>query len=144
MPDAVSRQQDPRKLGAQSYGQFKILELIGKNALKLDLPPHLRAHNVIHVEHTKPFIMQPHDIARGVTEQPIPVQANAGTLLYEVEEILAHRRRGRGYKWLALMRGSPQHDAVWQPTADFVDPDGTLTHAFHVCIKKHDLLPHLQ
>ena len=76
-----------------------------------------------------------------------PVQAptidEQGHANFEVEEILAHRKKGKGYQWLSLMKGDPRHDAEWQPTRDFIDDDGTITAKFHTYIVKHGLLPHL-
>lgn len=46
---------------------------------------------------------------------------------YEVAAILGHRRRGQCLHWLPIMQGAPRHDAVWQPTRDFIGSDGTIT-----------------
>ena len=58
-----------------------------------------------------------------------------------VGKILSHRKRGRGYQFLTLMKGDPDHDAVWQPTRDFVDSDGTVTDVWHKYIVENHLLP---
>lgn len=42
-----------------------------------------------------------------------------------MEAILNHRKRGRGYLFLSLMKGDPQHEVQWQSTRDFVEPDST-------------------
>jgi len=42
------------------------------------------------------------------------------------------------------MKGTPTHEAEWQPTRDFIDKDGTLTTAFLEYIKEKNLLPHLR
>ena len=141
--DAVTKQQKSKKLGVRRYGPFKILALIGKNALRLDIPENIRCHPVVQVEHTTPHREQPADIALDIPVRPDPVPDSTGELSFEVEAILAHRKRGRGYQWLALMKGSPQHEAEWQPTRDFIDLDGTLTEAFHSYIVKQNILTHL-
>ena len=46
---------------------------------------------------------------------------------YEVEKILARRKKGRRFQFLALMKGSPIHDAEWKPMKDFVDKDGKVS-----------------
>jgi hypothetical protein len=48
---------------------------------------------------------------------------------YEVDSISVHRRRGRGYQFLILVKGDPIHDAEWQPERESTDPDGTMTEA---------------
>ncbi len=49
------------KLSTKSIGPFKILGLVGKNAIRLDLPPTMKVHPVINVSHTSPFHEQPSD-----------------------------------------------------------------------------------
>lgn len=141
--DAVSKAQASDKLGSRRFGPFTILELVGKNAIRLDLPTNMRLHPVIHVSHTIPQKTQPPDISPAVTVRPEPTPDESGTLLFEVERILSHRKRGRGYQWLTLLKGAPEHEAEWQPTRDFVDGDGTLTEAFRTYIVHHGLLKHL-
>ena len=58
-----------------------------------------------------------------------------------VDSILAHGKRGRGFQFLTLMKGDPDHDATWQPTKDFVDRDGTVTNIWLEYIKKNHILP---
>ena len=38
------------------------------------------------------------------------------------------------------MKGDPTHDAEWQPTRDFVDPDGTMNEKFYEYIKNNGIL----
>jgi hypothetical protein len=94
-PDAYSRAQSSHKFTAKRYGPFVIQELVGKNAVRLELPDHLKIHPVVHVIHTTPYRSQPPDTAVPLPEKTAPVP----TVLeyeHEVEAILAHRRRGRG------------------------------------------------
>ena len=136
--DAYSRSQESAKLTAKRFGPFRIVALIGKNAVKLELPDHLRIHPVVHVIHTKPHYEQPLDISSSVPVRPTPVPTALGPE-YEVESILAHRRRGRGYQFLTLMKGDPIHDAEWQPARDFIDPDGTMTEALMKYVQEQHL-----
>ena len=101
-------------------------QLIGIVAVELALPSHLKIHPVVHVVHRTPFTEQPRDIAKPIPERPVPVPTVYGDE-HVVEKILKHRKRGRGYQFLTLMKGVPTHDAVWQPTRDFVDSDETVT-----------------
>ena len=141
--DAIAKAQKSNKLGAKRFGPFTILELIGKNALCLDLPPNMKLHPVDHALHTRPFIEQPADISQPITLRPEPVPDSDGSPLFKVDEILHHRNRGRGYQFLTLLEGAPRHEACWQPTRDFVDNDGTLTEVFFEYIKKHNILSQL-
>ena len=99
---------------------------MGKNALKLELPEHFKIHPVVHVVHTAPYFSQPQDIGHPIPQRPTPVPTPTGEE-YEVDKTLSYRKRGRDFQFLTLMKGSSTHDAMWQPTRDFVDPDGTTT-----------------
>ena len=117
-----------------------MIELIGRNAVRLELPSHLKIHPVVHVVHTTPFVEQPSDIGKPVTEQPAPVPTVHGHE-HVVDKILQHRPRGRGFQFLTLMKGTPLHDAEWQPTRDFVDSDGTVTNVWQEYIRQNNILP---
>lgn len=142
--DAVAKTQSSDKLSPKRYGPFTILELIGKKAIRLDFPPNIRLHPVVHALHTTPLISQPSSLSQLVTTRPTPAPDDNGHPFFEVSEIVKHRKRGRGFQFLTLLQGAPRHEAVWQPTRDFVDRDGTLTNKFYDYIKRHDLLPGLR
>ncbi len=140
--DAYSKSQASDKLSAKRFGPFKVLELVGKNAVKLELPKHFKIHDVVNVMHTVPFHKQNSEIAPPVVNRPDPVPTIEGTE-YIVDKILKHRRKGRGFQFLTLMKGDPTHDAEWQPTKDFVDKDGTMNDVFLDYIKKNEILNNL-
>ncbi len=88
------------------------MELIGKNATRLELPSHVKIHDVVNVMRTVPFSDQPSDISGPVVQRPDPVPAVEGTE-YVVDKILRHRKRGRGFQFLTLVKGNPTHEAEW-------------------------------
>lgn len=80
--DAVSKTQTSRKLGVQRYGPFRVTELIGKNAIRLELPPNIKIHPVVHVEHTSRVYTQPPDIRQPLNQRPPPIpQADGSSLI---------------------------------------------------------------
>ncbi len=117
-------------------------KLVGKNAVMVGLSNHFKIHDVVHIVHTTPYHEQPSDISAPVKKRADPVPAVGGEE-YIVESILNHRKRGKGYQFLTLMKGSPTYDAEWQPSRDFIDKDGTITDVFLEYIKKKNILPHL-
>lgn len=140
--DQYSRSRPSAKLSARWFGPFTISKIIGKNAVKLELPAHIRTHPVVHVSLTKPATDKPLHLQDEVPARPELIEMDSdGAELFKVSKILAHRKAGKGYRWLTLMEGDETHEATWQPTKDFVDNDGTITEAFRDYIKEHSLLP---
>ena len=52
--------------------------MIGKNAVELDLPEHIKIHKVVNVSHTVPNYEQPNDISQPVQPRPEPVPTPEG------------------------------------------------------------------
>ena len=73
------------KLLPKYIGPFPIINRVGELAYKIELPPVLRIHNVLHVSRLRPF----HDDGR-VQPPPLPVLIN-NELEYEIDHIYAHR-----------------------------------------------------
>ncbi len=82
------------KLSSRYVGPFRIIGLIGENAIKVELPPQLsQKHDVINVSRVKKFnIDQSKWPGRQQISRPLPDVIN-GEEEYEVEAILAHRKR---------------------------------------------------
>lgn len=60
---AASTAQPSMKLSVQGYGLFRVLQMIGKNAIKVELSKNKRVHPVIHFELTSLRKSKPSDIA---------------------------------------------------------------------------------
>ena len=140
--DAYSKSQVSDKLTSKRFGPFSVTRLVGKNAVELELPSHFKIHKVVNIMHTVPYHEQPDDIGVILPSRPDPVPTVDGEE-FVVDKILQHRKRGRGFQFLTLMKGSPTHDAEWQPARDFIDKDGTMTEPFLEYIKEHGILGHL-
>ncbi len=98
--DHYIRERPSNKLGSKRIGPFPIVELVGQNAVRLNLPATMRVHLVINVSHISPYYEQPDDIAVIRAEPPpLPTISPLGPE-YEAEEILQHRRRGEGHQFL--------------------------------------------
>ena len=79
----VSLRHDSRrhKLLPKFWGPFKIIELVGNNAARLDLPAHLRSiHPVVSVQLLKPHFQRP--------GQPLPSAVVDSDLEFELERIV--------------------------------------------------------
>lgn len=79
-----------RKFKPRFIGPFSIVKRIGTSAYRLDLPPHMRIHNVFHVGLLKPYVV---GTSSGL--MPSPVLVDAGDPEFEVEALLKHRQNKR-------------------------------------------------
>ncbi len=101
--DSYSKSLESDKLFAKRFGPCTILELVGKNARRLNLPSHLEIHVVVNMVHTVPHSEQPSEIAAPVVQRPDPVTSIEGTE-YIVDKILKHRKQRGEYQFLTLMK----------------------------------------
>ncbi len=56
-----------------------------------------------------------------------------------VDKLLKHRKRGREYQFLIILKGTPTHDAELRTSRDFIDTDITITGEFLNYIKKNNI-----
>jgi hypothetical protein len=107
---------DNKKMKPRREGPFEIIEVLGPLTYRLKLPITWRLHDVFHAVLLKPYVeteeygpnfpRPPPDIVNGEEE-------------YEVERIIKHRKRGRGYQYLVKWTGWPISDASWEPEGMF-------------------------
>lgn len=60
-----------------------------------------------------------------------PVTTGTANFEFEIDRILAHRIRGKGFRWEALLKGAAQQEVEWKSTKEFIHDDGTATVAFY-------------
>ena len=97
------------KLLPRWIGPFKVTECINVVAYRIDLPPVLKIHNVFHVSLLKQY-------KPGGRVQPPPLpEVIDGFEEYEVETILAHKKRGRKYWYYIKWLGYPTEHNQWVP-----------------------------
>lgn len=137
--DHYTRGRPSSKLNVRRIGPFRILELIGKNAVRLELPNTMKIHPVVNVSHTVPYIAQPGDISHAKEDAPPPFIPDQGEPEYDIEGILHHRKSKRGHQFLVHWKGYPTHDASWVPTENFTYEDGSVNDELLDYIRLHDL-----
>ena len=68
-----ARVEVSENLSGRRFNLFAVKELIGKNALRLELLSHLKIHLVVNFIHTTPYVEQASDIAPSIPVEPEPV-----------------------------------------------------------------------
>ena len=77
-------------------GPFEITEVLGPVTYKLKLPASWQFHNIFHATLLKQY--KENEIYSEIFTEP-PPELIKGEEVYEVETILSHRKRGRGYQY---------------------------------------------
>jgi hypothetical protein len=104
-----------RKLHPRFIGPFRIVEMVGPNAARLDLPQaYSRVHPVFHVS-----LLHTYRDGPGALKPPPVPTVIEGETFYQVENILAMRERSRGRKkfreFLIKWVGYDDSHNSWEP-----------------------------
>ena len=118
-----------KKLDWKRLGPFKVIERIGLQAYKLELPPTMRhIHDVFHVSLLDPYkstSIPPHSLPPA----PPPLYAKDNEEYFEIENILDSRRVKNRLQYLVKWKGYPDSDNSWEPLANI--PARGLIKEFH-------------
>jgi hypothetical protein len=125
----IQTQRPSKKLDWKRLGPFTILERIGTQAYRLQLPPSIKIHPVFHVSLLEPHTSStiPHR-----TQPPPPpvVVVDSSELEYEVEDILDSKYLRNRLFYLIKWKGYDPSDNSWEP-ASSVKNSPRLVEAFH-------------
>ncbi|KAJ7943087.1 Retrotransposon protein, putative, Ty3-gypsy subclass [Quillaja saponaria] len=113
------RGQD-HKLIRKYEGPLPIVSKVGKVAYKIDLPPWMKIHPVIHVSNLKPYHPDPEDPARNQSTRPAVNLKKPPSKV--AEEILAERRviirRHPRLEFLVKWKGLGDEETSWEKAED--------------------------
>ena len=104
------------KMAPKREGPFEILEVKGPLTYKLKLPETWRIHDTFHATLLMPYIETE---THGPNYTRPPPDIDNEEERYEIETILKHQRRGRGYRYFVLWKGYPVTEATWEPSSSF-------------------------
>jgi Chromo (CHRromatin Organisation MOdifier) domain len=105
-----------KKIAPKREGPFKIDEVLGPVTYRLKLPESWRIHNVFHATLLRLYIEN--KVYGNNYPRQLP-ELLEGEEVYEVETILKHRRRGRGYQYYVEWKGYPITEATWENKSAF-------------------------
>ena len=91
---------------------------------RLKLPTTWKIHNVFQATLLKPYTKNK---VHGNNFPRPPPDLIEGEEVYEVDSILKHRRRGRGYQFYVKWKGYPISEAMWESESAFSDDGDTLS-----------------
>ena len=111
-----------KKMTPKREGPFKIEEVLGPITYQLKIPDTWKIHNVFHAVLLKSY--QENDIYGKNFPAP-PLEIINGKEVYQIEMILKHRKRGRGYQYLIKWEAYSISEASWEPESSF-SKDGDL------------------
>ena len=115
-----------KKITPKCEGPFEIEEVLGPVTYRLKLPKLWKIHNVFHA--TLLCLYIENKIYGNNYQRPL-AELLEGEEVYEVETILKHRKRGRGYQYYIKWKGYPVTEATWENKLAFSD-DGNMVEQY--------------
>ena len=109
-----------RKLAPRYVGPYRVESVVNPVAVRLALPSSLRVHPVFHVSLLKPVVSS--RLSPPAPLPPPPRLLDDGDQVWDVERLLAVRRRGRGFQYLVDWVGYGPEDRSWVPRSYLADP----------------------
>ena len=105
-----------KNIAPKKEGRFEIEEVLGPVTYQLELLMTWRIHNVFHATLLQPYIGN--KIYGNNYPRPLP-KILEGEEVYEVEMILKHWWRGRGYQYYVKWKGYPITKVTWESKSAF-------------------------
>jgi hypothetical protein len=106
-----------KKIAPKREGPFKITKLLSPLTYSLNLPPTWCIHNVFHTLLLTSYVKNE---VHGPNYTRLPAElTEQEEEEWEVERIIGHQKRGRGYQYHVLWKGYPITEATWEPEAVF-------------------------
>uniref|UniRef100_A0A3Q2P3M4 Chromo domain-containing protein n=1 Tax=Fundulus heteroclitus TaxID=8078 RepID=A0A3Q2P3M4_FUNHE len=123
---ALEQREDARvlslKLSPRFAGPYKIISIVSPTTVRLRLPSHSRVHPTFHVSQIKPVVSSS---LCPPAEPPPPTQDHHGR---RIHQIVASRRRGRGFQYLVDWVGCGPEERIWLAGSSI--PDRSLIDSF--------------
>ena len=120
--------QRVRKLEARFWGPFEVLNLVGPNAARLELPAGWKIHNEINLQYLRLYVdgklTHPDRVVQDDNPGPVvvendpaaggPVRMGRDAPEFEVEAIIGRKQRGKNVQYKVKWKGWPVEMATWE------------------------------
>jgi hypothetical protein len=116
----ISTARPKKKLEYKYLGPFRILERIGAQAYRLDLPGSMQIHPVFHVSLLKAF--NPDDRFQREQAAPMEVVSQEGPDVYDVDHIVERRLEEGAWLYRVRWKGYPPEEDTWEAAVDISRP----------------------
>ena len=117
LPRNVKTTRPSKKLDYKKIGRFKIIEKVGTNSYKLDLPASMTIHNTFHISLLEPY--EDNKFPSQIQTPPSPIEIG-GEPEYELEEIIDSRLHRDKLPCRAKWTGySAENEKTWYPAENF-------------------------
>ena len=114
-----------KKIAPKREGPFEITDVMGPVTYWINLPESWKIHNVFHASLLRQY---KETEVYGANYPRPPPEIEEGEEIYEVESILKHHQRGRGYQYFIKWSGYPISEASWEPEHMFSEDGNLLKH----------------
>jgi hypothetical protein len=115
---------ESKKLAPKREGPFTIIEVMGPLTYKLQLPTSWRVHPVIHATLLSPY---KENSTHGRNFNRPPPDLIDGEHEYEIEAIIAHKKKGRGFQYLVKWKDYATAENTWEPEKNITHAEDVLS-----------------
>ena len=133
----IKTQRPCAKLDYSKVGPFTIKEKISASAFRLELPPTWKIHDVFHVSLLERHFKNEYP-GRHQEERSVPPVLIDGVPEYEVDYVVATRRRRNRQEYLVHWKGYGVQERTWEPLANLRNSREALR-KFHQALQSREL-----
>jgi hypothetical protein len=137
----INDPQHNAKLAHLFCGPFPVKRVVNANAYELELPQHMHIHAVVNITHLRRYVdgraaFPTRPAAAGLSRPPPDSIDDNGAPVYNVERLLAQRRRGRRQQYLVLWQGFPYSEASWEDEGGLGEGRADMIRALHAAVSR--------
>lgn len=115
--------------------------MVNANAYELELPAHMHVYAVVNITHLRRYVdgraaFPTRPAAAGLSRPPPDSVDDNGAPVYNVERLLAQRKRGGRQQYLVLWQGFPYSEASWEDAAGLGEGRAEMIRAFLTAVSR--------